>query len=70
MPMTICLPLCQPLGSCKPRQHLDYETKTDYEVTVTATDGTLSDTITVTINVRNVSVANGDTEVANSAPSV
>ena len=25
-------------------------------------------TITVTINVRNVSVANGDTEVANSAP--
>ena len=27
-----------------------------------------SATITVTINVRNVSVANGDTEVANSAP--
>ena len=29
---------------------------------------TLSDTITVTINVRNVSVANGDTAVENSAP--
>ena len=28
----------------------------------------LTGTITVTINVRNVSVANGDTEVANSAP--
>ena len=32
------LPLCQPLGSCKPMMPLDYETKTDYEVTVTATD--------------------------------
>ena len=50
---------------------LDYETQTDYEVTVTAADdgdGLLSDTITVTINVTNVSVANGDDEVANSAP--
>ena len=47
---------------------LDYEKQTDYEVTVTATDGPLSDTITVTINVTDVSVADGDTAVANSAP--
>ena len=50
---------------------LDYETKTDYEVTVTASDNenTSDDAvITVTINVRNVSVANGDTAVENSAP--
>ena len=47
---------------------LDYETQTDYEVTVTARDTDETDTITVTINVRNVSVANGDTEVDNSAP--
>ena len=48
------------------------KTQTDYEVTVTATDnGTPtmeSATITVTINVRNVSVANGDTAVANREP--
>ena len=43
--------------------------QTDYEVTVTASDdGLMADTITVTINVRNVSVRNGDTEVDNSAP--
>ena len=50
---------------------LDYETKTDYEVTVTATDNDsdrATDTIRVTINVTDVSVANGDTAVANSAP--
>ena len=62
-------------ASCKPRHALDYETQTDYEVMVIATDtgddgvaGPLTDTITVTINVRNVSVANGDTAVANSEP--
>ena len=47
---------------------LDYETQTDYEVMVTATDGPLSDTITVTINVTDVSVANGDDPVANREP--
>ena len=48
----------------------DYETQTDYEVTVTArdTDGPLRGTITVTINVTDVSVANGDTAVANREP--
>ena len=33
---------------------MDFETKSDYEVTITFSDGTLSDTITVTINVSNV----------------
>ena len=44
-------------GQLKTKVALDYETKTDYEVTVTATDdgaGTLSDTIRVTITVMNV----------------
>ena len=56
-------------GQLKTNVALDFETQTDYEVTVTATDtGGETDTITVTINVANVSVADGDTEVANSAP--
>ena len=58
-------------GQLQTRNPLDYETQTDYEVMVIATDNgdpTASATITVTINVRNVSVANGDDEVANSAP--
>ena len=61
-------------GQLQTKDPLDYETQTDYEVMVIATDngddGTdpLSDTITVTINVRNVSVTNGDTAVANSEP--
>ena len=54
-------------GQLKTKAALDYETQTDYEVTVTARDrANLMGEITVTINVRNVSV--GDTEVANSAP--
>ena len=54
-------------GQLKTKEALNYEIKTDYEVTVTATDtGDGMDTITVTINVRNVSA--GDTEVDNSAP--
>ena len=56
-------------GQLQTKAALDYETQTDYEVTVIATDnGDLMGEITVTINVTNVSVANGDTEVANSAP--
>ena len=48
---------------------LDYETKTDYEVTVIATDTDgLMDEITVTINVADVLVIDGDTEVTNRAP--
>ena len=64
-------------GQLQTKDALDYETQTDYEVTVTVKDGkdaegnvdtAADDTIRVTINVRNVSVANGDTEVANSEP--
>ena len=47
-------------GQLKTKVALDYETKTDYEVTVTATDdgaGTLSDTIRVTITVMDVNEA-------------
>ena len=48
---------------------LDFETQTDYEVTVIATDkGGLMGEITVTIKVTNVLPAAGDTAVANSAP--
>ena len=41
-------------GQLKTRAALDYETKTSYAVTVTASDTALSDTITVTINVTDV----------------
>ena len=59
------------------RNALDYETQTDYEVTITVRDNiannggsafAIDDEITVRINVMNVSVTAGDTEVANSAP--
>ena len=58
-------------GQLQTKDALDYETQTDYEVTVIANDAgdpNLMDEITVTINVADVSVANGDTEVANRAP--
>ena len=55
-------------GQLQTRAALDYETKTDYEVTVTASDGTLSsDPITVTITVID-DVTDGDTAVVNSVP--
>ena len=55
-------------GQLQTRAALDYETKTDYEVTVTANDGTLSsDPITVTITVID-DVTDGDTAVVNSVP--
>ena len=49
-------------GQLKTMAALDYETQTDYEVTVIATDtdGGLMGEITVTINVTDVSVADGD----------
>ena len=66
------------LGSCKPRHALNYEFKTDYEVTVTAhrwqkcREAPLIPQLTTQSGslstLRNVSVANGDTEVANRAP--
>ena len=61
---SIRLPLWVTSGQLQTKDPLDYETQTDYEVTVIATDdgaahgnGSLSDTITVTINVADVSVA-------------
>ena len=41
-------------GQLKTKSALDYETKSTYTVTVTVSDGSLTDTITVTINVTNV----------------
>ena len=56
-------------GQLQTKAALDYETQTDYEVTVIATDKAgLMGEITVTINVTDVSVDDGDTAVANSEP--
>ena len=44
-------------GQLKTKEALDFESKTSYSLTVTASDGTLTDTITVTINVTNVNEA-------------
>ncbi len=41
-------------GQLKTKAALDYETKTQYMVTITASDGTLTDTITVTIDVTDI----------------
>ncbi len=41
-------------GQLRTKDALDYETKRTYSVTVTASDGKLSDSITVTINVTDV----------------
>ena len=41
-------------GQLRTRSTLDYETKTTYTVTITVSDGSLSDTTTVRINVTNV----------------
>ena len=50
-------------GQLRTDAFLDYETKTTYIVTITVSDGTLTDSITVTINVTDV-----DETPANSAP--
>ena len=41
-------------GQLKTKDALDYETKTSYKMTVSVSDGTLSGTITLTINIINV----------------
>ena len=41
-------------GQLKTKAPLDYETKTTYTVTVTVSDGSLTDTITVTINITDI----------------
>ena len=54
-------------GQLQTKAALDFETQTDYEVMVIATDKAgLTGEITVTINVRNVEA--DDTEVANKEP--
>ena len=50
-------------GQLRTNVLLDYETKSSYSVTVTASDGTLSDSISVTISVIRIS-----TQVVNNAP--
>ena len=49
-------------GQLQTKAALDYETKNAYSVTVTASDGTLTDTIDITINVTNVNEAPTFTE--------
>ncbi len=41
-------------GQLKTKAALDYETETTYSITITVSDGTLTDTITVTINVTDI----------------
>ena len=41
-------------GQLRTKEALDYETKTSYSVTITVSDGSLTDTITVTISVSDV----------------
>ena len=50
-------------GQLKTSAVLDYETKRTYTVTVTVSDGSLTDTITVTINVTDVNETQADTGV-------
>ena len=47
-------------GQLQTRAALDYETKHAYTVTVTVSDGSLTDTITVTINVTDINEKVGD----------
>ena len=47
-------------GQLKTRASLDYETKNAYTVTITVSDGSLTDTITVTINVTDINEKGGD----------
>ena len=44
-------------GQLKTKAALDYETKNTYAVTITVSDGSLTDTITVTINVTDIDEA-------------
>ena len=50
-------------GQLRTRAALDYETKRSYTVTVTVSDGSLTDTITVTINVTDIAETPANTGV-------
>ena len=49
---------------------LDYETKTSYSLTVSVSDGSLKDTITITVNVTNVNEAPSFTDGPNATRSI
>ena len=50
-------------GQLKTKAPLDYETKRSYTVTITVSDGSLADTITVTINVTDIDETPTDTGI-------
>ena len=52
-------------GQLKTKSTLDYKTKSTYTVTVTVSDGSLTDTITVTINVTNIAETSTATTTIN-----
>ena len=57
-------------GQLRTRVALDYESKTQYEVTVSVSDGSLTDTIAVTINVTDVNEAPVFTDGASTTRSI
>ena len=56
-------------GQLKTSTALDYETKSSYSVAITVSDGSLTDTITVTINVTDIEEAIDRTTFESSTPS-
>ena len=56
-------------GQLKTSAALDYETKASYSVAITVSDGSLTDTITVTINVTDIEEAIDRTTFESSTPS-
>jgi len=52
-------------GQLKTKSALNYETKSTYTVTVTVSDGSLTDTITVTININNIEETSPATTAVN-----
>ena len=57
-------------GQLRTKVALDYESKTQYEVTVSVSDGSLTDTIAVTINVTDVNEAPVFTDGASTTRSI
>ncbi len=52
-----CFDIDSTTGQLKTKEALDYETKTSYSVVITVSDGSLTDTIDVTINITDVDEA-------------
>ncbi len=56
-------------GQLKTKAALDYETKSVYSITITVSDGSLTDTITVTINITDINeTLTGDPLTTNTPP--